>query len=77
MWPPIRRPTSSACIEFSGRCESDCGSVIITLLIVFRFISQVWRRDGSDCIHALPQNAGDAGNIRVLLLDALLLLHRR
>ena len=53
--------------------STSYGSVIITLLIVL----QVRRRDGSDCIHALPQNAGDVGNIRVLLLDALLLLHRR
>ncbi len=77
---PIRRPTSSACIECSAHCEwvsiiwisSDPRPVIDDASD-----SQVRRRDGSHCLHAISQNAGHAGHIRILLLDALFLLHRR
>ena len=39
--------------------------------------SQVRRRDRGDRVHVVPQDAGRPGSVRVLLLDAVLLLHRR
>lgn len=40
-------------------------------------IPQVRRRDGGDGVHALPQDSGNSGSIWLLILDAVLLLHRR
>jgi hypothetical protein len=45
-----------------------------------RFVSmtipQVRRGDGGDGIHAVPQDSGNFGSIWLLVLDAVLLLHR-
>jgi len=38
---------------------------------------QVRRRDGGDGVHAVPQDSGNSGSIWLLILDAVLLLHRR
>jgi hypothetical protein len=40
-------------------------------------IPQVRRRDGRDGVHAVPQDSGNSGSIWLLILDAVLLLHRR
>lgn len=40
-------------------------------------IPQVRRRDGGDGVHAVPQDSGNPGNIWLLILDAVFLLHRR
>lgn len=40
-------------------------------------IPQVWRSDGGNGVHAIPQDSGDFINIWLLFFDAVLLLHRR
>jgi hypothetical protein len=40
-------------------------------------IPQVRRRDGGHGVHAVPQDSGNSGSIWLLILDAVLLLHRR
>jgi hypothetical protein len=80
-----RRPIPLACIAFSGHCER-----IMLLPPVLRLqsgtkraphppasISQVRCRDRGDRVHVVPQDPGRVGSVRVLLLDAVLLLHRR
>lgn len=39
--------------------------------------AQVRRRDSGERVHVVPQDSGDSGSIRLLLFDAVLLLHRR
>jgi hypothetical protein len=46
------------------------------LRFVSMTISQVRRRDGGDGVHAVPQDSGNFGSIWLLILDAVLLLHR-
>jgi hypothetical protein len=83
----MRRRISLACTAYLGHCERITPfrfpPVPLPLLAVNapRFVSmaipQVWRRDGCDGVHAVPQDSGNPGNIWLLVLDAVLLLHRR
>lgn len=46
----------------------------------FRFntpLHQFRRCDGGDRVHVVPQDSGHSGSVWLLLLDAVLLLHRR
>jgi len=75
------RPISLACIACLGHCEHIMpfwfpSLAVNALRFVSMTISQVRRRDGGDGVHAVPQDAGHPGSLRLLLLDAVLLLYR-
>jgi hypothetical protein len=40
-------------------------------------IPQVWRGDGGDGVHVVPQDSSHSGSIWLPLLDAVFLLHHR
>ena len=84
----MSRPISLACIAYLGHCErimpfrvsppySPPSLAVNAPRFVSVMIPQVRRRDGGDGVHAVPQDSGNFGSIWLLILDAVLLLHRR